>query len=62
MAQSKAQIKFPQTDPQMQISELFDKEIKVTILKLLSENTDKQLNKVREMTHEQNENISIWNL
>lgn len=62
MAQSKEQIKFPQTDPQMQISELFDKEIKVTILKLLSENTDKQLNKVREMRHEQNENISIWNL
>ena len=42
----------------MEISDLLDKECKITILKKLSElqeNTERQLSKIRKTIHEQNE-------
>lgn len=46
---------------EMEIYQLLDKEFKISVLKMISElkeNTDKQINKLRKKTHEQNENIS----
>ena len=46
----------------VQISKSLNKEIKMIGLKMLSEDTDWQLNKIRKMIHEQNENISTKEL
>lgn len=61
MAHSKEQNKFPEVDPkEMGIYEL-PKRFKIIVLKklkVLQESTDGQINEIRKMLYEQNENIN----